>query len=1139
MAKITVDGGQVIDLGKRGGSAGFKLGRIFTKEGVYAYDTAKWVRKDIKMFAAGESVFERKAVEVPAHWGDNALKITVSKYIFGKDPNTPEYEDSVKQIFDRIANTYTVWGFQLGYFADAKSAFIFNQEMKYMLLHQYWAPNSPVWFNIGHWEQWRWGRLDLREVLGNKGNDAYYGVETKDGVEARKAVNAYANPQASACFILGVKDSMEAILKHQYTEGSIFSSGSGVGINISSLRSEGEPIAGKGSASGPLSFDRGWDKMAGAIKSGGKTRRAARMVVMYSDHPDVFKFVTTKFQQEEIAKVILQEHNVQLGLRKLAEQKLVDGNPEEQIAAKMVLSFPFVVDKAFSPAMDDLLYGQTLSNQNANHTVSMKSGFWLAYKRGEKYATRWVKDPSHIVREYAPSELLNMMADSIWNNAEPGLHNNDIINFWSTFRDECMIETSNPCSEYLGPLFSSCNLSSFNILRFYRNDSFDIERFKKCVQIAMMAADMNITRGGFPIPDIAINTVNYRTTGIGMANIGGLLMSLGIPYDSSEGRAIASCLASLLTSVCYDVSAKMGQFLGAFTKYSKIKGSMRRVLNMHTLANDELRRQVGCKVSPRRALDVPHEESFSAEDALEGYRKSLGEGAGNVGSEWRKVAEEAGTIWDEVRNAKLFRNSFVTCIAPTGTISAPMGIYEEGTTSAEPEYSLVKHKQLSGGGTMTLINGLVPLGLAKLGYSFEQILTIVAEVSGLAGVENFLQSRHIKERVELLKALNDGGEVCREIVSRISSLRDDSDYANFISRLMGQSEKGKLPISDMSLYFGCGHMEGIPWVSEKTLRVFDCANTAFGGTRCIATQGHVKMLGALQPFISGASSKTINMPASATREDIVSGLVESHDLGVKCIAIYRDGSKANAVYSTRLDSTEVMDAWGKVLDAATQIRIQEHANPIRKRLPYRRWGQTVKFTIGDEINGFMTVGISETGQCAEIFGRLGQGGSFINGMFDAFCKAFSIALQYGVPFDDFISSFRYMSFDPSGWVRIGDYHDEDKPEIHTCKSIVDLLMQLLDWMFPSESGRKLRSLNQDYISHMFSNGNMKLSVTSAVKEPLQTELPLSSSQSLKKKSSSAMGSALTCPRCHSYSYVFDGKCRSCRDCGYKDGGCGA
>ena len=1139
MAKITVDGGQVIDLGKRGGSAGFKLGRIFTKEGVYAYDTAKWVRKDIKMFAAGESVFERKAVEVPAHWGDNALKITVSKYIFGKDPNTPEYEDSVKQIFDRIANTYTVWGFQLGYFADAKSAFIFNQEMKYMLLHQYWAPNSPVWFNIGHWEQWRWGRPDLREVLGNKGNDAYYGVETKDGVEARKAVNAYANPQASACFILGVKDSMEAILKHQYTEGSIFSSGSGVGINISSLRSEGEPIAGKGSASGPLSFDRGWDKMAGAIKSGGKTRRAARMVVMYSDHPDVFKFVTTKFQQEEIAKVILQEHNVQLGLRKLAEQKLVDGNPEEQIAAKMVLSFPFVVDKAFSPAMDDLLYGQTLSNQNANHTVSMKSGFWLAYKRGEKYATRWVKDPSHIVREYAPSELLNMMADSIWNNAEPGLHNNDIINFWSTFRDECMIETSNPCSEYLGPLFSSCNLSSFNILRFYRNDSFDIERFKKCVQIAMMAADMNITRGGFPIPDIAINTVNYRTTGIGMANIGGLLMSLGIPYDSSEGRAIASCLASLLTSVCYDVSAKMGQFLGAFTKYSKIKGSMRRVLNMHTLANDELRRQVGCKVSPRRALDVPHEESFSAEDALEGYRKSLGEGAENVGSEWRKVAEEAGTIWDEVRNAKLFRNSFVTCIAPTGTISAPMGIYEEGTTSAEPEYSLVKHKQLSGGGTMTLINGLVPLGLAKLGYSFEQILTIVAEVSGLAGVENFLQSRHIKERVELLKALNDGGEVCREIVSRISSLRDDSDYANFISRLMGQSEKGKLPISDMSLYFGCGHMEGIPWVSEKTLRVFDCANTAFGGTRCIATQGHVKMLGALQPFISGASSKTINMPASATREDIVSGLVESHDLGVKCIAIYRDGSKANAVYSTRLDSTEVMDAWGKVLDAATQIRIQEHANPIRKRLPYRRWGQTVKFTIGDEINGFMTVGISETGQCAEIFGRLGQGGSFINGMFDAFCKAFSIALQYGVPFDDFISSFRYMSFDPSGWVRIGDYHDEDKPEIHTCKSIVDLLMQLLDWMFPSESGRKLRSLNQDYISHMFSNGNMKLSVTSAVKEPLQTELPLSSSQSLKKKSSSAMGSALTCPRCHSYSYVFDGKCRSCRDCGYKDGGCGA
>ncbi len=1139
MAKITVDGGQVIDLGKKGGSAGFKIGRIFTKEGTFAYDTAKWVRKDIKMFAAGESVFDRKSVEVPAHWGDNALKITVSKYIFGKDPGTPEYEDSIKHIFDRIANTYTVWGFQLGYFADAKSALVFNQEMKYMLLHQYWAPNSPVWFNIGHWEQWRWGRPDLRGVLGDKGNDAYYGVEIKGAVEARKAPNAYANPQASACFILGVKDSMEAILKHQYTEGSIFSSGSGVGINISSLRSEGEPIAGKGSASGPLSFDRGWDKMAGAIKSGGKTRRAARMVVMYSDHPDVFKFVTTKFQQEEVAKVILQEHNIQLGLRKLAEQKLADGNPEEQIAAKMILSFPFVVDKSFSPAMDELIYGQTLSNQNANHTVSMKSGFWLAYKRGEKYATRWVTDPSHVVREYYPSELLNMMADAIWNNAEPGLHNNDIINFWSTFRDECQIETSNPCSEYLGPLFSSCNLSSFNILRFYRNDSFEIEKFKSCVQIAMMAADMNVTRGGFPIPDIAVNTVNYRTTGIGFANIGGLLMSLGIPYDSPKGRAIAASLASLLTSACYSVSAKLARILGDFVKYPAIKGSMRRVLNMHAVANDELRRQLGSKVPKRKPLDVPNEESFSAEDAIEGFRLSLGEGAEEAGVEWRKVAEEAALLWEEVRTAKSFRNSFVTCIAPTGTISAPMGIYEEGTTSAEPEYSLVKHKQLSGGGTMTLINGLVPLGLSKLGYSFEQILTIVAEVSGLAGVENYLQSRHIKERLELLKALNDGGDVCREIVGRISSLRDDAEYRSFIERLMEQSEKGKLAVSDMSLYFGCGHMEAIPWISEETLRVFDCANVAFGGTRCISTDGHVKMLGALQPFISGASSKTINMPASATREDIVGSLVESHDLGVKCIAIYRDGSKANAVYSTRLDSGEIQDAWKKVLDAATQVRIQEHANPIRKRLPYRRWGQTVKFTIGDEINGFMTVGISDTGQCAEIFGRLGQGGSFINGMFDAFCKAFSIALQYGVPFDDFISSFRYMSFDPSGWVRIGDYNDEDKPEIHTCKSIVDLLMQLLDWMFPSEGGRKLRSLNQDYISRMFTNGGVRLSVTSAVKEPIQTELPLSSSVPSKKKSSGAMGSALTCPRCHSYAYVFDGKCRSCRDCGFKDGGCGA
>ena len=1093
------------------------------------------------MFAAGETVFERRNVEVPAHWGDNALKITVSKYIFGKEPNTPEYEDSVKNIFDRIANTYTVWGFQMGYFADEKSALVFNQEMKYMLLHQIWAPNSPVWFNIGQWEQWRWGRPDLREILDNKGNTAYYGFENKKGdVEAKKAVNMYANPQASACFILGVKDSMEAILKHQYTEGCIFSSGSGVGINISSIRSEGEPIAGKGSASGPLSFDRGWDKMAGAIKSGGKTRRAARMVVMYSDHPDVFEFVNTKFKQEEVAKVILQEHNVQYGLRKLAEQKLKDGTPEEHIAARMLLSTPFVVDKSFSPAMDDLIYGQTLSNQNANHTVSMKSGFWVAFKKGEKYATRWVKDPTHIVRQYEPMELLNIMANAIWNNAEPGLHNNDIINFWSTFRDEVMLETSNPCSEYLGPVFSSCNLSSFNVLRFYKNGAFDIDRFKKAVQIAMMAADMNISKGGFPIPDIAINTVNYRTTGIGFANIGGLLMSLGIPYDSANGRAIAASLASLLTSTCYSVSSQLSGILGDFAKFPLIKNSMKRVINMHSLMNDELKKLSGLKVTASRNLDLPSEESFTPSDAIDGFKKSIGAENLAIGDEWRAVIEEAGELWSNVRNAKSFRNSFVTCIAPTGTISAPLGIYEEGTTSAEPEYSLVKHKQLSGGGTMTLINGLVPMGLAKLGYSFEQIATIIAEVSGLAGVENFLQSKHVKERLEILKNLSEGGEICKEISSRISMFHDDEEYFNFFKQLSSQSEKGKLSIGDMSIFFGCGHMENIPWISQDTLKVFDCANMAYGGTRCIATEGHVKMLGALQPFISGASSKTINMPSLATENDIVNSLIESHELGVKCIAIYRDGSKANAVYSTRLDSSEVQEAWQQLLKTATSIRIQEHANPIRKRLPYRRWGQTVKFTIGNDINGFMTVGISETGTCAEIFGHLGQGGSFINGMFDAFCKAFSIALQYGVPFDSFISSFRYMSFDPSGWVKIGEYQDEDKPEIHTCKSIVDLLMQLLDWMFPAENERRLRSLDQNYISEMFSNGVHTLKINS-MEKPMQTELPLMTSQPAKpkKQDKSGMGAVLTCPKCHSLAYVFDGKCRSCRDCGYKDGGCGA
>lgn len=431
------------------------------------------------------------------------------------------------------------------------------------------------------------------------------------------------------------------------------------------------------------------------------------------------------------------------------------------------------------------------------------------------------------------------------------------------------------------------------------------------------------------------------------------------------------------------------------------------------------------------------------------------------------------------------------------------------------------------------------MGLAKLGYTFEQIVTIIAEVSGLAGIEYYLQARKIKDRLEILRNLSEGGEICKEISARISVFHDDDEYHDFFNRLSSASEKGKLGMSDVGIFYGCGHMENIPWITENTLQVFDCANKAFGGTRCISTGGHVKMLGALQPYISGASSKTINMPTSATATDIVNSLIESHELGVKCIAIYRDGSKAGAVYSTRLDSNEVQEAWKKVVEAATLIRMKEHANPIRKRLPYRRWGQTVKFTIGQELNGYMTVGISEDGYCSEIFGRLGQGGSLISGMFDAFCKAFSIALQYGVPFDEFISSFRYMSFDPSGWVKIGEYNDEDTPEIHNCKSIIDLLMQLLDWMFPSTNGRRLRSLNQNYLNAMFTNGIKTMNIESITKhEPLQTELPLMASQPPKKKDN-ALGSALTCPKCHSFAYVFDGKCRSCRDCGYKDGGCGA
>ena len=706
---------------------GLQFERCLSSPDQHPYEEVTWERRDVRIrdWATGDVRFERLGVEVPAHWDDNAATIVADKYLFGREPDSAEFEDSFRQVFDRIANTYTVWGWEEGYFAALNDAVIFNEELKSMLVRQMWAPNSPVWFNIGHWEQWRWGRPDLRDILGGRGNRAFYGLG-HDQIEVKEVDNVYAYPQCSACFLTEVDDTMESILGHLTTEGRVFASGSGVGINISSIRSSHEPITGKGRSSGPVSFDRGWDRMAGAIKSGGKTRRAARMVILFSDHPDIFRFIRSKNDQEAIAKIILREHNVRVKLVELAKKKRVEGSPAERMAAELVLHLPEANELVYDGHMDGLLYGDTLANQNANHSVSLKGDFWQAYRAKGEYATRWVTQPEHVEETFKAEALLQAMADGVWNNGEPGQHNNDWINLWNPVKQDGDITTSNPCSEYLHLNNTSCNLSSFNAYRLLdpETQTFDPDLLVHMARLAMVCADLNVERGGFPIPEIAKGTRTYRTTGIGYANVGGALMALGVPYDSDEGRWVASQLVSLLTAASFRASAELARELGPYTAFDRTGGDLREVVNLHAACQEVA---ASLPMASREATlaridglwrekgsSLPKAQGLTGRDAMISFARAFVDPDNMDGKRLRcveKITARATELWKEVAAAESFRNSFVTVMAPTGTISAPLGCYDEGTTSIEPDYSLVKYKQLSGGGSIKLFDRLALRGL--------------------------------------------------------------------------------------------------------------------------------------------------------------------------------------------------------------------------------------------------------------------------------------------------------------------------------------------------------------------------------------------------------------------------------------------
>ncbi len=826
---------------------GLKVDRYFTKEGVHPYDSLKWETRDaIIGNGKGENVFEQLGVEFPVTWSQTATNVVTSKYFRGQMAS-PDREFSLRQLIDRVVDSITAWGLKGNYFATALDAEVFSDELKHLVVYQQLAFNSPVWFNVG--------------------------LEKK--------------PQASACFINAVEDTMDSILSLAKTEGMLFKWGSGTGSNLSVIRSSRELLAGGGTASGPVSFMKGYDAFAGVIKSGGKTRRAAKMVILNVAHPDIMDFVRSKSHEEKKAWALIDAG--------------YDGG----------FNVP-------GGAYDSVFF------QNANHSIRVTDDFMKAVETNGKWETKAVLD-GRVMDTYDACEVMKEISDCAWICGDPGMQYDTIINDWHTCPNTAPINASNPCSEYMFLDNSACNLASLN-LRTFQDEAGDFmtEPFRKAVQLAITAQEILVENAGYPTPAIEKNSHAFRPLGLGFANLGALLMSRGLPYDSAEGRAMAGAITSLMCGEAYYQSAKLSEQVGPFTGYPINEKPMLRVIQKHQAASTG---------TADEWPELASTDLYSAANASWGRAYELGKRVG-------------------------FRNAQVTVLAPTGTIGFMMDC---DTTGVEPDIALIKYKKLVGGGFFKIINQTVPEALVRLGYTAEQ---------------------------------------CAEL-------------AEFLS------------VNDT--------IEGAPHISEEHLAVFDCAFKPANGVRSIAPMGHVRMMSACQPFLSGAISKTVNMPHDATAEEIGEVYMDAWRLGLKAIAIYRDGCKRTQPLSTSLDQT------AKSADtvAAENIVAQAVAGEQfvrRRRLPDERPSITHKFSISGH-EGYITVGCYEDGLPGEIFITMAKEGSVVSGLMDAFATSISMCFQYGVPLEVLVDKFAHTRFEPSGFTT--------NPKIRIAKSVTDYIFRWL------------------------------------------------------------------------------------------------
>jgi ribonucleoside-diphosphate reductase alpha chain len=904
---------------------GLEFRRKFTDGKVSPFDAVEWERRTAQIGnEKGQVIFRQDNIEVPKSWSQTATNIVASKYFHGK-PNTPEREGSVRQLIGRVVDTTVHWGEHDGYFASPESRAAFRDELTHLLVEQKMAFNSPVWFNVG----------------------------------------VQAKPQCSACFINSVQDSMDSIMNLAKTEGMLFKWGSGTGTNFSTLRGSKETLSGGGIASGPVSFMKGFDAFAGVIKSGGKTRRAAKMVILNVDHPDIAEFIDCKMKEERKAQVL--------------------------------------IEQGYNSSIDGEAYS-SIFFQNANHSVRVTDEFMQAVEDDRDWWTRNVND-GQPVEKFSARDLLRRMSESAWQCGDPGMQYDTTVNRWHTCKGTDKIYASNPCSEYMFLDDTACNLASLNLLKFLgSNGQFDVEGFRHAVDVTITAQEILVSNASYPTPKIERNSHDFRPLGLGYANLGGLLLSLGVPYDSDQGRDIGGAITALMTGEGYAQSARMAERMGPFAHYPENREAMLDVMRMH---RDSLR---------------PIKED-------------------NVQPQILRAAREA---WDTTvdHGARFgYRNSQVSVLAPTGTIGFMMDC---DTTGIEPDLALVKHKRLVGGGVIKIVNNTVPMALMRLGYSDVQASLIVDWID-----------QH-------------------------------------------------------------GTIEGAPDLKPEHLPVFDCSLATNGG-RSIAWRGHLKMMAAAQPFLSGAISKTINMPEDSTVEDVMQAYVESWKLGLKAVAIYRDNSKRSQPLSAageKKTGTTEQPAVSAAAKAEAPVGAQQELfRSERRKLPNERNSITHKFSVGGH-EGYLTVGKYDDGTPGEIFIKMAKEGSTLSGIMDGFALSVSIALQYGVPLRAMIDKFVNARFEPSGFT--------GNKEIPYAKSIIDYIGRWLGGKFIS---RDYLVRNGETEATAVANGPVASAITPASAVAAAEE---------KLRPRAAIDDAPSCSECGML-MTPNGSCYKCENCGSTSG----